>query len=500
MLRPAVEEEDRWPLPRFGDVQAYARDVDVAMGDSVDLRRRSVHRRRIYRGNPQICADPASSAKEIAVRNRLRGMLRIRLVLPLALLAILGRFPIGSRRSPTPYGRLAVQTSRFAGREKSNAKRRHRSEERRIRRSRRSGRRMRSRSRRRRLLAADDCYLRTARARVVAYPSATGCASPSATRPTPRPAATVEYGAKSGPLAWASSVAGSAAAACFASASTSPASEMAKVAAVAALHGDRPRAGSATAPASASRCSSCRSTRSSDVARHLVRGTATSRGQRLAQPAGAAVRCAGSIWCPSSDSWYATASPPASSSSRARWANSIPMTGSLRPWATKAPVPRRSSKRGCPVLHRRHEAAEGEDPGDRRTLAAQRHRVAHHRAHREAAEHRPLRSDARSPPRARRAAPPAPRGRRGRSRGPDSRPAAPGTSGSRASPSRTSGARGVTTRSRCSGSSRSASPSRSRSSVPRPWWSTSRPSGSRRRALQVSASTSAESRPTPATG
>ena len=38
VLRPAVQEQDRRPLPRFGDVQAHAGHVDVAVGDSVDLR------------------------------------------------------------------------------------------------------------------------------------------------------------------------------------------------------------------------------------------------------------------------------------------------------------------------------------------------------------------------------------------------------------------------------------------------------------------------------
>src|SRR4051794_28868983 len=46
-----------------------------------------------------------------------------------------------------------------------------------------------------------------------------------------------------------------------------------------------------------------------------------------------------------------------------------------------------------PALDRRHEAAEGEDPGRRRPLGAEPHRVAHHRAHREAAEHGPLGPD-----------------------------------------------------------------------------------------------------------
>ena len=47
VLRPAVEEEERRPLPRFGDVQANPGKVDVAMCDSVDLRWRSVHCRAI---------------------------------------------------------------------------------------------------------------------------------------------------------------------------------------------------------------------------------------------------------------------------------------------------------------------------------------------------------------------------------------------------------------------------------------------------------------------
>src|SRR5436305_4198377 len=46
-----------------------------------------------------------------------------------------------------------------------------------------------------------------------------------------------------------------------------------------------------------------------------------------------------------------------------------------------------------PALDRRHEAAEGEDPRRRRPLGVQPRRVAHHRPHREAAEHGPLRRD-----------------------------------------------------------------------------------------------------------
>src|ERR1700742_423521 len=45
-------------------------------------------------------------------------------------------------------------------------------------------------------------------------------------------------------------------------------------------------------------------------------------------------------------------------------------------------------------------------------------------------------------------------------------------------PGSCSGPRAETTRSRPAGSSASASPSRSCSSVPRPWWRTRRPSGS----------------------
>ena len=49
---------------------------------------------------------------------------------------------------------------------------------------------------------------------------------------------------------------------------------------------------------------------------------------------------------------------------------------------------------GLPAVDDRDEAREREDPGRRRAVGAQAERVAHHRAHREAAEHRPLRRDA----------------------------------------------------------------------------------------------------------
>lgn len=44
-----------------------------------------------------------------------------------------------------------------------------------------------------------------------------------------------------------------------------------------------------------------------------------------------------------------------------------------------------------PAIHRRDEPGEGEDAGDRWPVCAEAHRVAHHRAHREAAKHGVLR-------------------------------------------------------------------------------------------------------------
>ena len=50
VLRPAVEQEDRRALPRFGDVQSRAGDLDVAMSHTVELWRRSVHRQQSTAG------------------------------------------------------------------------------------------------------------------------------------------------------------------------------------------------------------------------------------------------------------------------------------------------------------------------------------------------------------------------------------------------------------------------------------------------------------------
>ncbi len=87
-----------------------------------------------------------------------------------------------------------------------------------------------------------------------------------------------------------------------------------------------------------------------------------------------------------------------------------------------------------PALDRGDEAGEGEDPGRGRAVGVQPQGVAHHRAHREPAEHGRGRAGSRSGPRARRAAEPGRRGRRGRCPGPDSRRAGRGTSGSREIP------------------------------------------------------------------
>ena len=82
-----------------------------------------------------------------------------------------------------------------------------------------------------------------------------------------------------------------------------------------------------------------------------------------------------------------TSRPPSSSCSRARRPKPTSMIGSLRPWATKAAVSRRSSKLG------RQSSTTGTKPLKARIPATagrsrrQPHRVAHHRAHREAAEH-----------------------------------------------------------------------------------------------------------------
>ena len=66
--------DDRWPLPRFGDVQPRAGDVDVAVRDTVELWRRSVHLAGIYlRGNPQTAAVLGSSQPRTAPIFRLDG-------------------------------------------------------------------------------------------------------------------------------------------------------------------------------------------------------------------------------------------------------------------------------------------------------------------------------------------------------------------------------------------------------------------------------------------
>ena len=144
--------------------------------------------------------------------------------------------------------------------------------------------------------------------------------------------------------------------------------------------------------------------------------------------------CAGSMWCAASDSWYSTGRPPASSSSRARRAKPTSMTGSLRPWAMNARVPVRSASEGCQPSTVGTKPEKARMPAGAGRSRAEPERVAHHRAHREAAEHRPLRRRAGALPqlvvqlreRARR--------RRGTCRGRGSRRAARRTSGSRASP------------------------------------------------------------------
>ena len=74
---------------------------------------------------------------------------------------------------------------------------------------------------------------------------------------------------------------------------------------------------------------------------------------------------------------------------RARRAKPTSMTGSARPCAMK--TARRPRQIGLPALDLGHEAGEGEDAGRRRAVRAEAERVAHHRAHREAAEHGLLR-------------------------------------------------------------------------------------------------------------
>ena len=90
--------------------------------------------------------------------------------------------------------------------------------------------------------------------------------------------------------------------------------------------------------------------------------------------------------------------PAPSSSSRAWRAKSTFITGSRRPWAMKTRVPVRLGQVRLPALHGRDEAAEREDAGRRGAVGAEAERVAHHRAHREAAQHRALGADARALP------------------------------------------------------------------------------------------------------
>ena len=163
------------------------------------------------------------------------------------------------------------------------------------------------------------------------------------------------------------------------------------------------------------------------------------------------------MWCAASDSWYSTSSPPASSRSRARRAKPISMTGSLRPCAMRTRSALAAGELGLPAVDRRDEAGEGEDRRGRRAAGPEAERVAHHRAHREAAEDGLLRAAGRSAPTARRGRRRACRRRRGTCRGRGSRRAARRTSGCPGQPGIVSGARGVTTWSRCSGSSTSPS-------------------------------------------
>ena len=79
-------------------------------------------------------------------------------------------------------------------------------------------------------------------------------------------------------------------------------------------------------------------------------------------------------------------------------ANSTSMIGSARPCAMNARRPCRSASEGCQPSTVGTKPEKDEQPRRRRPLARQPERVAHHRAHRESAEHGPLRPDARPLP------------------------------------------------------------------------------------------------------
>ena len=105
--------------------------------------------------------------------------------------------------------------------------------------------------------------------------------------------------------------------------------------------------------------------------------------------------CVGSIEWATSDSWYSTSRPPASRSSRARRAKPTSMIGSFRAVRDEGARPLPPGQVRLPALDRGHEPRERENPRRRRPAGSEAERVAHHRAHREAAEHRALRRDAR---------------------------------------------------------------------------------------------------------
>ena len=134
-------------------------------------------------------------------------------------------------------------------------------------------------------------------------------------------------------------------------------------------------------------------------------------------------------------------------------------------------------ERGLPAVDGRDEAGEGEDAGGRRAVRAEPQRVAHHRAHREAAEDGPLRGRARALPQLvvqlrERAVGGVERVVVGVADARHDVPVVP-------RPARELQRRARrTTCNRRSGSSTSARPSRSCSSAPRPWWRTTRPAGS----------------------
>ena len=194
-----MEEQNRRPLPRFGDVQANAGNVDVAVRHSVDLRWRSVHCRESSGEPAEPALSRAPSTKGITAHNRLPGPCPASACSCPCFCSRSSSRPKRPTPSATPNEPAAPQRRDPDERRRRSEGECVESEDEEAEGAEEAEEECEAEAEDAGFSPAEDCYLRTATARVVAYPDREMMRLTLGYTTYAPAAATVEYGAKKDP-------------------------------------------------------------------------------------------------------------------------------------------------------------------------------------------------------------------------------------------------------------------------------------------------------------